>query len=81
MFSDSFDPCNTCPGRIICRCLNVTEEDVVTALAIHGAETVKEIRGLTGAGDGCTACHRRLELLLVENGYSSSSASPICSVK
>ena len=80
MFSDIFDPCNTCPGNVVCHCLGVTEEEVVTALAIHGVETVKELRRLTGAGDGCTACHRKLELLLVENGYSSS-ASPICSVK
>lgn len=80
MFPASRTSCETCPGRIVCRCLNITEEDVVTALAIHGADTVTELRRLTGAGDGCTACHRKLQLLMTET-YASSSAAPICSVR
>jgi bacterioferritin-associated ferredoxin len=79
MFSADSTACNTCPGRVVCRCLHVTEEEVVTALAIHGVSSVLELRRVTGAGDGCTACHRKLALLIAESSYSSSD--PICSVK
>ncbi|MFQ3650009.1 MAG: (2Fe-2S)-binding protein, partial [Gemmataceae bacterium] len=52
--------CSTCPGRIICHCLQVTEDAIVRAIDTLGLTTVKEIRSCTGAGDGCNACHRRL---------------------
>lgn len=29
-----------------------------------GADSVKELRKLTGAGDGCTSCHKRLNELI-----------------
>lgn len=80
MFPTTDYTCDTCPGRIVCRCLQVTEDDVTTALAIHGVGTVKELRRLTGAGDGCTACHRKLNLL-IQQTYPASSSEPICSVK
>ena len=77
-FSTS-DRCDTCPGRLACHCLGVTEEAVLEAVAVLGATSVNELRRLTGAGDGCTACHQRLRLLLVQ--AQSSSSSPICSVR
>jgi NAD(P)H-nitrite reductase large subunit len=67
---------------MVCHCLQVTEEDLVTALTTRTIRTVKDIREHTGAGDGCTACHkllrRYLELVVVQ---PSSSAEPICSVR
>ena len=74
------DRCNACPGRLACHCLGVTEEAVLEAATVLGASTVNDLRRLTGAGDGCTACHQRLRLLLV-SAQSSSSSSPICSVR
>jgi bacterioferritin-associated ferredoxin len=56
----------------------VTEEAVVEAVTVQGARSVHDLRQLTGAGDGCTACHKRLALYL--HAYSSSE-EPICSVK
>ncbi|NBO93124.1 MAG: (2Fe-2S)-binding protein [Planctomycetia bacterium] len=56
--------CSTCPGRMICHCLQVTEDVIVHAVSVLGVRTVKEIRSCTGAGDGCTACHRRLKQYL-----------------
>jgi len=52
--------CEACPGRVVCRCLQVTEEVVVDAINRLGLRTVSEIRNHTGAGDGCTCCHRKL---------------------
>ena len=55
--------CEACPGVIICHCLQVTEETVLTALETLNLRTITELRQHTGAGDGCTACHRRLQVL------------------
>jgi bacterioferritin-associated ferredoxin len=52
--------CSTCPGRVVCHCLHVTEEMLLEALAALNLGSVNEIRAVTGAGDGCTACHKRL---------------------
>lgn len=80
---DSFcsaERCDECPGRIVCRCLQVTESVVIEALTTLEIRTVKDLRRHTGAGDGCTACHTRLRHYLTEHAYASS-AEPICSVK
>ncbi|MGL6095257.1 MAG: hypothetical protein ACRC7O_05560 [Fimbriiglobus sp.] len=39
-----------------------------------GAATVRDVRSLTRAGDGCMRCHRELKVYLTL--YSSPSASP-----
>lgn len=55
--------CAGCPGEYVCHCLKVTE-DMVRAAVEEGAASVAHLRQLTGAGDGCTACHRRLNELI-----------------
>jgi bacterioferritin-associated ferredoxin len=52
--------CQGCQGRYLCNCLRVTEKTVVTLLASGAVHSVRELRAMTGAGDGCTACHERL---------------------
>jgi NAD(P)H-nitrite reductase large subunit len=59
--------CATCPGRLVCRCLRVTEAELVTALTTLGLRTVKEVRRHTGAGAGCNACHRLLHRYLEQH--------------
>jgi bacterioferritin-associated ferredoxin len=46
--------------RLVCHCLKVTETVVVRTIAALGLRTLKEVRLQTGAGDGCTCCHKRL---------------------
>jgi bacterioferritin-associated ferredoxin len=53
-------PCSGCPDRIVCRCMKVTEEVIVEAITTLGVRTVKEVRRVTGAGDGCTCCHTQI---------------------
>ena len=72
--------CSDCPIRVVCRCLQVTEEAVVEALTTRPIQSVKDLRRHTGAGDGCTACHHTLEQYIEDYAYSAS-ASPICSVR
>jgi bacterioferritin-associated ferredoxin len=57
-------PCSGCPDRVVCRCLKVTEAAVVDAIVTLGLRTVKQLAVATGAGDGCTCCHRELRELL-----------------
>jgi bacterioferritin-associated ferredoxin len=71
--------CDDCPGRVVCRCLQVTEDALVDALMTLELRTLKEVRQHTGAGDGCTACHHRIQAYLERHAYSSSPS--ICSVK
>lgn len=65
--SCSPDRCDTCPGRIVCRCLQVTEDQIVSVAHRLGLRTVKEISNYTEAGSGCTCCHKAISKLLEEN--------------
>jgi bacterioferritin-associated ferredoxin len=56
--------CADCTERVVCHCLQVTEEALLIAVETFGLRTLKEVRQATGAGDGCTACHRRLRQYL-----------------
>ena len=79
--------CRTCPSvgscaeRVVCRCLQVVEHTVITAIRTHGARTVRELKTLTGAGDGCMCCHRELKSYLTAYLPSSSSAANMCSAR
>lgn len=68
-----------CDERVVCRCLGITEADVLEALTTQEIRSLRDLRQQTGAGDGCTACHRLLKQYLERASYSS--ASPICSVR
>ena len=83
--TDCSGTCRTCPSvgscgsRIVCRCLQVTEHTIVTAIRDHGLASVRELKTVTRAGDGCTCCHRELRQYL--EVYSPSSSPLICSAK
>lgn len=64
--SCTFSACSACPGKVVCRCLGVTDADIVTMIETLGLRTVKEVRAHTGAGDGCTCCHAEIRTLLEE---------------
>ncbi len=55
---------NGCSTNVICRCLGVTTEEIDTALNVFNAESVQDLKQQTGAGSGCTACHRMLRQIL-----------------
>ena len=58
------DRCETCPGKLVCRCLQVTEEHLVNLITRYELRTIREVRMHTGAGDGCTCCHEELQQYL-----------------
>jgi bacterioferritin-associated ferredoxin len=63
--------CDDCPDKIICRCLQVTETQVIRMIERLELRTVRDLRKYTGAGDGCTCCHAKL----VE--YLEKHAAPV----
>ena len=80
--ADCAGTCRSCPSvgscadRIVCRCLKVTEHTIITAITVRGARTVRELRTLTGAGDGCTCCHKELRQYLAV--YARPSVPATC---
>ena len=56
--------CDTCPGQYVCRCLRVTEEQVINLITGYKLRTIRELRNHGGAGDGCTCCHQELQAYL-----------------
>jgi bacterioferritin-associated ferredoxin len=67
--------CQDCSAQVVCRCLNITADMVIDTVTAHNVRSLKELRVLTGAGDGCTCCHRRLQDLIDQ--FSPSSPEPI----
>jgi bacterioferritin-associated ferredoxin len=73
-------PCAGCSSRFICHCLQVTEGMLRQALMTFDLLTLADVRRHTGAGDGCTACHRRIKSFLAEHAQAiTPSPAPICS--
>lgn len=70
----------TSQDAIVCRCLQVTAAALIEALETRPISTLQEVIHCTGAGDGCTACHRVIREYLQRRSYASSD-SPICSCK
>lgn len=57
----SQEHCSSCPDRVVCRCLNVTETQIIQAITTRDVHTIRELKRLTNAGDGCTCCHTQLQ--------------------
>ena len=51
--------------KIICQCMNVTEEEIRMAMA-HGAKTFQDIQEMTKAGTVCGQCQDDIEDILQE---------------
>jgi bacterioferritin-associated ferredoxin len=73
--SEEVSRCDSCPARIVCRCLKITEDAVIEAIVASGVSNLRELRRCTGAGQGCTACLRRLQLLIQEHAEVLAKAS------
>ncbi|MEX0716814.1 MAG: (2Fe-2S)-binding protein [Planctomycetaceae bacterium] len=59
---------------VVCHCLQISEDEVRDAIAIAGCCTLPQVRRCTGAGSGCTACHRRIVELLCEENLDAADA-------
>ena len=73
-FAPSNEPCAS-RYTVVCHCLNVTRNDGRAGRARRGARSLCELACMTGAGGGCTACHRRLRHYLVDDRRRSTGRS------
>jgi bacterioferritin-associated ferredoxin len=71
--------CQMYGGPMVCHCMQVTEDQLMSALVTLELRTVQDVRKQVGAGTGCNACHRRIQTYL--DSYSSSASLAICSAK
>jgi len=63
----------------LCHCLEVTHAQVEDLSKAGLCQSLDEVRQITAAGSGCTACHRRIIAMLQQN--QSASSSPICAAR
>lgn len=61
---------------IVCHCLQVTQSSIVEAVRDGGARSLCELARQTGAGSGCTSCHRRLRAYLNERREAAPTSRP-----
>ena len=65
--------------EIVCHCLQISQAEIETAAETTAAPTVRCIMKKTGAGTGCTACHRKIRQLVGDQ--CPSGASPTCVIR
>lgn len=78
-FDGDCGACQANGGPMVCHCLGVTEDQLVSALVTLGLRTVKDVRRHTGAGTGCNACHLKIQSYI--EVHSSSWSAEICSAR
>ena len=66
-------------SEYVCTCLRITECDLLATLSSPHVRTLRDLRRIIGAGDGCTACHDLLREYLAAAGQPS--CPPICSAR
>jgi len=64
-----------CEDLVVCKCLGITEVEVVEITRIKKIGCLAELRMESDAGSGCTACHKKLNQIIRENGYLSENPS------
>jgi NifU-like protein len=56
---------------IVCKCLGITEVEVIEITRIKKIGCLAELQKESEAGSGCTACHKKLNQIIRENGSLS----------
>src|SRR5262245_29073861 len=62
---------------IVCTCLQVRASTITRAVQEGGARSLCDVACSTGAGSGCTACHRRIRQFLVQRRAAAVEASSV----
>jgi bacterioferritin-associated ferredoxin len=73
--------------RVACRCLGISESEIRCALMEGTADCLHSVMRETGAGTGCTCCHRAIRDLVAReqaeliDQCDGSGSSPTCVTK
>jgi bacterioferritin-associated ferredoxin len=49
---------------LICHCLGISQSEITHAVDEGSVRSLRDVIHCTGAGSGCTACHRRIRHLI-----------------
>lgn len=60
---------------VVCKCLGITEMEVIEITQIKRIGCLAELRMESEAGSGCTACHKKLNQIIRENGSLSERST------
>ncbi len=52
------------PDDLLCYCLHISTEEVEHVVESGQVSSLRDVKKLTGAGSGCTACHCAIRDLL-----------------
>jgi NAD(P)H-nitrite reductase large subunit len=66
----------TANDKMVCYCYGLRESDIQQTVQLHGCQELKAVMSCSGAGTGCTACHRRIQAVMNKQAsetYSSAS--------
>lgn len=66
--------CTSTP-EVVCRCLQVTRGFIRFTLETVEVCSFRELCQETGAGTGCTVCHKQLKAMLEEHQRSEAAAA------
>ena len=66
-----------CSEDVICHCLKVTQAEVESAIVTSDEPSLRCVMRMTGAGTGCTACHRAIRGL-IRAQCPPAASSPTC---
>jgi len=71
------DHCTLTVGEdlVVCKCLGITEVEVIEITRIKKIRCLAELRMESEAGSGCTACHKKLNQIIRENGSLSERSA------
>jgi bacterioferritin-associated ferredoxin len=67
------EACDDCSDKVVCRCLQVTEAQVVRMITRLELRTVRDVRKMTGAGEGCTCCHAKIQEYIERYGCETAA--------
>lgn len=59
--------------KVLCECLGVTRGRIAACVRSGRACTVNEVMACTGAGTGCTACHKDIQAVVEQNSRPAPS--------
>ncbi len=71
----SYHPQHT--DAVVCRCLGITQSEILAAGEFGDCKTVADVKDLTDAGSGCTSCHRQIIAMLKESRQAQAAAPQI----
>ncbi|MDC0308230.1 MAG: (2Fe-2S)-binding protein [Planctomycetaceae bacterium] len=66
----------TANDKMVCYCYGLRESDIQQTVQLHGCQELQAVMSCSGAGTGCTACHRRIQAVMnkqTTEAYGSSS--------